>query len=180
MAGKTALTATYNMSAQSNADKSLKNTFDLFAIDHNLLQRVQGPHADPSGLTSAFKNVLGSFAPSLQSPAPPMPALTRKGFVDITTIELLTDPSREWANFSRLLRKYDLPRYRGWGDLPRSVIPALPDPAMLNRVASVTAFAQQKASNELDAARVQAQFQKRANQAAIELVSDTRYEYKYY
>ncbi|KAG5647803.1 hypothetical protein DXG03_007725 [Asterophora parasitica] len=179
-AWKAGLTATFSLSKESNADKSLKNAFDLFSIEHNLLQRVQGPHVDPTGLTAAFKGVLGGAAPSFQSPAPPMPAITRKGFIDITILELLCDPSREWGNISRMLRKYNLPRYRGWGDLPRSVFPAVPDQAMLNRVASVTAFAQQKASRELDAARVQAELQQRGRTAAIDLVSDARYEYRYY
>ncbi|KAF8065071.1 hypothetical protein FPV67DRAFT_167847 [Lyophyllum atratum] len=125
-AWKTGLIATFNMSQESNADKTLKNAFDLFSIDHILLQRVQPPHVDRTGLTSTLRSVLGGFSPSFQAPSPPMPAITRKGFVDITVIEVLCDPSREWGNLNRMLRKYDLPRYRGWGDLPRSVLPVRP------------------------------------------------------
>ncbi|KAG6916660.1 hypothetical protein DXG01_005946 [Tephrocybe rancida] len=177
---KSGLTATFNQSAVSNADKTLKNAFDLFAIDHELLQRAQGPHIDPTGLTQTLQGVLGSAFSSIGSQAaPPMPAITRKGFVDVTVINVLSDPSREWANFSRMLRKYNLPRYIGWGDLPRSVIPAVADQAMLNRIAGVTAFAKQKGEAELEAARRKAAIQARGRQAALDLIGDTRYEYRY-
>ncbi|KAG6816630.1 hypothetical protein H0H87_004477 [Tephrocybe sp. NHM501043] len=179
-AWKSGLTATFNQSAESNADRTLKNAFDLFSIDHQLLQRKQGPHVDPTGLSQTLQGVLGgAFMSATREVAPPMPAITRKGFVDITIVEMLSDPSREWGNLSRLLHKYKLPRYIGWGDLPRSVIPAMPDQAMLNRVASVTAFAKQKGEKELEAARMKAQISARANQIAIDLIDDRRYEYRY-
>ena len=109
-----------------------------------------------------------------------MPAITRSGFIEFMRIEALSDPSREWGNFSRLLKKYNLPRYRGWGDLPRSVLPEVPDASMLARVASVAAFAQQKGQQELDAARAGAQIRAQGRQAALDLVSDRRVEYRYY
>ncbi|KAG5649398.1 hypothetical protein H0H81_004109 [Sphagnurus paluster] len=173
-AWKAAYIETFNMSKESNADKALKDVFDLFSIDHNLLQRAQRPQTSPTGLNSFYKNVLGSFAPSVQGPTPPMPALTRRGFIDINIIEVLSDPSREWANISRLLRKYNLPRYREWGDLPRSVLPSVPNQATLDRIKGATAFAHQRAANELEAARMQAEIQRRSNQIAVDLVSDTR------
>ncbi|RDB17242.1 hypothetical protein Hypma_001767 [Hypsizygus marmoreus] len=186
---KQGLQATFGLSAESMADKALKNAFDLFSIDHVLLQRIQRPHVDPTGLTNQFQRVLGSaFKPSMLKSAAtahstiggPMPAITRKGFIDIVVIEVLSDPSREWGNFSRLLKKYDLPRYRGWGDLPRAVLPAVPDPAMLQRVASVAAYAKQKGEREIEVARTNGLLQARANQAAIDIIDDTRYTYRYY
>lgn len=109
-----------------------------------------------------------------------MPCITRNGLIEIERVEMLSDPSKEWGNMSRLLRKYNLPQYRGWGDLPRSVVPAVADAAMLQRVASVAAFAKQKADQEIDAARANAMIRARGNQAAVDIVSDTRYEYRYY
>ncbi|KAG6852975.1 hypothetical protein C0991_007786 [Blastosporella zonata] len=179
-AWKAGLNATFNQSAESNADKTLKNAFDLFSIDHQLLQRIQGPHADPTGLTQTLRGVLGGAFPlSTREPAPPMPAITRKGFVDITVIEVLCDPSREWGNLSRMLRKYNLARYSGWGDLPRNTIPAMPDQAMLDRVAGVTAFSKQKGERELEQARMNAQIRARGNQIAVDLLDGTRREYRY-
>lgn len=180
------LNATFGLSAESNADKSLKNAFDLFSIDHILLQRQQPAHVDPTGLSAQFSRVLGSaFKPSMlgssaATTAGPMPAITRAGFIEIARVEALSDPSREWGNFSRMLRKYGLPRYRGWGDLPRSVLPDAPDAAMLQRVAGVNASAQRKGKEALDAAIVESQIRARGNQAAIDLISDTRrVEYRY-
>ena len=168
------------------ADKSLKNAYDLFSIEHVLLQRQQPPHVDPTGFTATMKSVLGAaYKPSmigqgLITTQGPMPAITRSGFIEFMRIETLSDPSREWGNFSRLLKKYNLPRYRGWGDLPRSVLPEVPDASMLARVASVAAFAQQKGQQELDAARAGAQIRAQGRQAALDLVSDRRVEYRYY
>jgi hypothetical protein len=181
LSGKQGLQATFNASKETNADKSLKNAFDLFSIDHVLLQRVQAPHVDPTGLTSQFQRVLGSaFTPAMMGASTdvgPMPCITRNGLIELERIEMLSDPSKVWGNMSRLLRKYNLPQYRGWGDLPRGVIPAVADAAMLQRVASVAAFAKQKANQELDAARAGAMIRARGRQNALDLISDTRYRY---
>lgn len=166
------------------ADKSLKNIFDLFSIEHVLLQRIQPKHVDPTGLTSQFSRLFGpSFNPSMfTNPADtpgPMPAITRNGFLELRRIDGLTDPSKEWGNISRLLRKYNLPKYAGFGDLPRSMMPNMPDPAMLKRVADITAFAQRKGQQELDAARASAQIAAQGRQAAVDLIDGTRREYRY-
>ncbi|KAG5634727.1 hypothetical protein H0H81_000983 [Sphagnurus paluster] len=179
-AWKLGYTATFNQSKESNADIALKNTLDLFSIEHNLLQRVQGQHVDPTGLNSLYKKVLGNAAAqSLQAPAPPMPAITRRGFIDFMTLEVLAEPSRQWGNLSRLLRKYNLPRYRGWGDLPRSVIPALPDEVTLQKIKDVQTFAQQKAENEVAAMRAKTQLEAKGRQAALDLIDGPRYRYYY-
>ncbi|KAF9484866.1 hypothetical protein BDN70DRAFT_871833 [Pholiota conissans] len=110
----------------------------------------------------------------------PMPCITRNGLVEISRIELLSDPSKEWGNFSRMLRKYNLPQYRGWGDLPRSVLPAMPDAAMLQRVAGVAAFAQRKANEQLDALQMSAMINARGNQIAVDAITGDRHEYRRY
>jgi hypothetical protein len=166
------------------ADKALKNVYDLFSIDHMLQPRAQAPHVDPTGLTQQFQQVLGSaFHPSLlqssRSAAGPMPLLTRKGFIDITTVELLADPSKHWGNMSRMLRKYNLPRYRTWGDLPRSVVPELPHPMMLERVAAVTKVATQKGERELEAVRAEGMMKAKGRQNALDLIDGPRYYYQY-
>lgn len=153
----------------------------MFSIDHILQPRVQAPHIDPTGITQQMQRILGSaFQPSLQttgSAAGPMPLLTRKGFIDITTVELLADPSKHWGNISRMLRKYNLPRYRTWGELPRSVVPELPHPMMLERVAAITRVATQKGERELEAARVEAMWKARGQQNSLDLIDGPRYYY---
>lgn len=142
------------------ADKALKSTFDRFSIDHVLLKRLHPPSPGKG--------------------AGPMPAITRSGFIEITRVEALADPAQEWGNFSRLLRKYNLPRYSGWGDVPRSVLPGVPDASMLARIAGVTAEAQRQGQQRLNASRVAAQLRAQGEQNAIDLISDTRVEYRYY
>ncbi|KAF9468321.1 hypothetical protein BDZ94DRAFT_1232380 [Collybia nuda] len=177
--------ATLYISAESMADKSLKNTFDLFSIDHVVQQRIQPTHVDPTGTTSLLRGFLGNaFNPSmLQTPGiaeGPMPLLTRKGFLDITTIEVLGDPSKEWGNLSRVIRKYDLPRYRSWGDLPRSALPDLPDPRTLQKVAAIHEVAKAKAARELASVHAGQMLAAQGRQNALDLISgDTRY-YRYY
>ncbi|KAG6887967.1 hypothetical protein C0995_011360 [Termitomyces sp. Mi166 len=78
-----------------------------------------------------------------------MPAITRTGFIDITGIDLLSEPSRQWEFLSRALRKYSLPIYQRWGNLPRSVLPPAPVQAMLDRVTNAVADAKQKAEREM-------------------------------
>lgn len=103
----------------TSSDKHLKIGFDLFSIDYKLLPRVQSRPNDPA------------------SSVPSMPAITRRGLIEISAIEMLAAPSPQWGKMSGLLRKYDLPRYRGWGELPRSVLPATPHQETLDRLARV-------------------------------------------
>jgi hypothetical protein len=170
------------MSAESMADKTLKNAYDLFSIDHIVQQRIQPTHVDPTGMTSLFRGVIGNAFNSsmLQTPGGlvegPMPLLTRKGFLDITSIEVLADPSKEWGNLSRIIRKYDLPRYKGWGDLPRSVLPDYPDPRTLQKVAAIHAVAKAKAEREVASAHAGALLAAQGRRNALDLISgDRRY-----
>lgn len=142
------------MSAESMADKSLKNAYDLFSIEHMVQQSVQPPYVDPMEVSSQSRGILGNaFSPAVlqaQTPPPgPMPLLTRKGFLDITSIEVLGNPSKEWGNLSYIIKKYNLPRYIGWGDIPRSMLPDHPDPRILRKVADIHATANAKAEQEL-------------------------------
>jgi hypothetical protein len=177
------LQATFNASKETMADKALKIAYDVFSIEHILQPRVQAPHVDPTGLTQTLRRTFGSaFNPSVfgsaGSASGPMPLLTRKGFIDIATIELLSDPSKHWGNMSRMLRKYNLPRYRTWGDLPRSVVPELPHPTMLERVAAVSKAATAKGERELEAMRAQSMLAAKGRQNALDLIDDRRYYYR--
>ncbi|KAG6864080.1 hypothetical protein C0991_000289 [Blastosporella zonata] len=133
--------ATTNQPSLANADKALKNVFDLCSIEHRALQRPKGDST-------------------------PMPAITRKGLVDFFVIDVLCEPSVQWGNISRLLRKYHLPRYVGWGDLPKTVVPAIPDQATLDRVAGIVAFMRDRAEKE----RGEAQLAENRRQTVVGLV----------
>jgi hypothetical protein len=166
------------------ADKALKDVYDLFSIDHILHARTQRTAAGPSPLDPLYRTIFGSaatpaliasFTPSLGSGGV-MPLLTRKGFVDIMSLEILYDPSKQWGNMSRLLRKYDLPAYRGWGDLPRSVLPEYPDQRSIQRVKMASAASQAK----LEQLQASLQIRARGRQNALDLIDGPRYRYTYY
>ncbi|KAG6877135.1 hypothetical protein C0993_010056 [Termitomyces sp. T159_Od127] len=127
-----------DISILCDRDKALKNIFDLFSIEHHLLPRPSVPQSSPS-----------------------MPAITRKGFIDVTSIDLLIEPSHQWEKINCLLRKYNLPIYQRWGDLPRSVLPSDPEQGMLARVMSTAAIAKQKIlkNNGIFSSSVEEQFQ---------------------
>jgi hypothetical protein len=78
-----------------------------------------------------------------------MPLLTRRGFIDITSLEVLADPSKEWGNLSRAIRKYNLPRYKGWGDLPRGVFPDYPNPSIVQKITIIQASSNAKVESEM-------------------------------
>lgn len=167
------------MSKESNGDKALKNVYDLFSIEHLLLQRTK-PVIKPAGGSGggfgrAFRNALSPQA----SHQGPMPAITRKGFIELFTLNLLLEPSEQWAGLSRALRKYQLPKYAAWGDLPRSVLPAMPDPAAMRKAENVKHYAQMKAQEALQAAQMSAMISAQANRAAVDAIGGTRTEYVY-
>jgi hypothetical protein len=99
--------------------------------------------------------------------------------MDIVAIELLCDPSSEWASLSRAIGLYDLSAVRGWGDPPRSVLPKGPDTRMKARVARATAASQQQGETALAALRVKQMLQAQGEQNAMDLLDDRRYYYTY-
>jgi hypothetical protein len=182
-AWKSGLQESFGVSKESNGDKALKNVFDLFSIEHVLLQRTR-PALSPAGGGGSgggfgFGRALRNAVSPQVSHQGPMPAITRKGFVELWTINLLVEPPEQWACLSRALRKYQFPKYAGWGDLPRTVLPAMPDPGMLRRVEDVKQYAQMKGQQVLQAAQMSAMISAQANRAAVDAVGGTRTEYVY-
>ncbi|KAF9468322.1 hypothetical protein BDZ94DRAFT_780312 [Collybia nuda] len=179
---KAGYTATLGVSAESMADKSLKTVFDLFSIDHIIQQRAKPSRTNSSKSTSKIrgflKSALNASIPGFT--AGPMPLLTRKGFLDITTIEVLGDPSKEWGNLSRVIRRYGLPRYRDWGDLPRSVLPEYPDPRTLQKVAAIQEVAKAKAEREMASLHTAQMITAQGDRYALDLVSSGDTQYRYY
>lgn len=68
------------------------------------------------------------------------PMLTRKGFIDLVTIESVADPSAGWTQLTRVVGHYG--RWRAWGDLPRSMLPQYAPQDLLDRLARITALSQ--------------------------------------
>ncbi|KAK0245426.1 hypothetical protein EDD85DRAFT_943853 [Armillaria nabsnona] len=97
--------AVYGGSKENMADKALRNAYNLFSIEHVLNPRHNPPGSTTPSITTQLQGLLGNaFNPvmmhsvPLQSSNSQMPLLTRKGFIDITTVEVLSDPSRTWGN----------------------------------------------------------------------------------
>jgi hypothetical protein len=76
--------------------------FDALTIEHVLMRRVNVPF----------------------SIAPQTPALTRRGFADLQTIDILIDPDLAADKINRVLTQYAI--WKEWGPLPRSALPSYP------------------------------------------------------
>ncbi|KAF7359654.1 Oleate hydratase [Mycena venus] len=152
---KANLVARMGQTKEDTADKALKRAYDLFSIEYNLRPR---PASSCGGM---------------------MPLLTLKGFMDITAVEMLCDPSKEWGSISRVIKAYNLPSVQGWGDLPRTVLPEEPHPQMMARVARVTAVSREQGQRELEAVRVRTMLEAKGRQNALDLLDDRRYYYTY-
>ncbi|KAG7097565.1 hypothetical protein E1B28_004902 [Marasmius oreades] len=176
------------------ADKALKDAYDLFSIDHVTQERPKNT-ITPCGsnpFTAQFRRLGINYEPS-PSPAAAlvssngvMPLLTRKGFLDITCVEVLYEPSKHWGNLSRVLKRYvnapdagPMGEYRRWGDLPRVVLPEMPDPVMVERVKRIGEISKAKAQEVLAASHAMHSVAAQGRQNALDLI-DNRYVYRYY
>ncbi|KAF8217716.1 hypothetical protein K438DRAFT_1795525 [Mycena galopus ATCC 62051] len=141
------LVASLGKTKEENADAALKRAFDLFGIQYVLRPRVREATSPPADVKQQLQSFGASFARAL-SPAAPvggaMPLLTRVGFLSITSVEVLCDPSRHHTGLARIVQMYDLSPVRAWGALPRGVLPDEADPRMLARIARVQAAARER------------------------------------
>jgi hypothetical protein len=131
--------------SKSMADKMLKDMYDIMSIDYVPGAHVQAPQVstNPNGFGNIFdiRQTMSSLAPS--SPTS-VPLLTRKWFLHLATIKMLRDPSTRWQTLGLMLKKYDLSQYKGWGDLPRNVLPDRPDKRTMERLADSATLLQAK------------------------------------
>ncbi|KAJ7137511.1 hypothetical protein C8R43DRAFT_1019559 [Mycena crocata] len=149
------------------ADVELRRVFDLFSIEYILHPRPRGSN----DLAGQFQGMTVSGGT--------MPLLTLKGFMDITAVEMLCDPSAEWGNLSRALKVYDIPALRGWGAVPRTILPEGPDPRMKAQVARATEVSRQQGQRDIEASRVRLMLEQQGQQNAMDLLDDRRYYYTY-
>ncbi|KAJ6520716.1 hypothetical protein DFH09DRAFT_1193920 [Mycena vulgaris] len=138
-------------SKEAVADAALRRVFDLFSIEYTLRPRARGSAA--------------------------MPLLTLDGFIAISSIEMLCDPSAHWGNLSRVLRLYGLPGLPAL-PLPRTVLPETAEARMLDKVARVTQFSREQGQRELAAVVARTRMQELGRQNALDLIDGPRYYYR--
>jgi hypothetical protein len=106
------------------------------------------PNNDVDKLTSSFANFMpSSVKAAFNVPSPSggmMPMLTLKGFIDITAVEVLGDPSKGYLDLNRALRAYGLQIWRERGDIPRNCLPDFSPPSVQARINRVHAEAARK------------------------------------
>ncbi len=158
------------------ADAELRLSYENFSIDHLLQPRVIAPNRD-------FQNFWSSYTPTSVPVLPPltdgkMPMLTRKGFIDITTIEVVADPSGGWAMMNRMARHYGV--WREWGDVPRDALPESAPAELLNRIKRITEVSRRKAMEKLEAKRIETEIQAQTSENISRLFDPpgTRYYYR--
>src|SRR4051812_9319772 len=108
-----------------------------------------------------------------------MPMLTRRGFIDLTTVEILYEPSPGWIKLNLIARHYNI--WRQWGDVPRSMLPLAPPPELVMRVAAIQQQTEAQARDMIHASAVKASFQAQAAENISRLFDPpgTRYVYRY-
>ncbi|KAJ6522878.1 hypothetical protein B0H19DRAFT_1244330 [Mycena capillaripes] len=141
------LVASFGQTKEEVADAALKRNFDLFGIEYILQARDRPTTPAADTVKRQFKFVARAITPSVSGGM--MPLLTRRGFTKITALETLCNPARHWGNLACIVKMYDLPEVRAWGDLPRDVLPDEADPRILARVAGVRALAKEKDKGQL-------------------------------
>jgi hypothetical protein len=158
------------------ADYELKQAYINFSIDHQLSpRRPTAPNTDLKNWAAGLPGLIGSLVPTTLQPLSGglMPMLTRQGFIDICTVEFLYDPNRGWAYAKAASRRYAI--WREWGEVPRSVLPEVAPPELVNRAKLAQVQAQARAQETIDAHRARAMLEKQGREAALDLVSDRRY-----
>jgi len=104
-----------------------------------------------------------------------MPLVSRRGFIDITALETIYDPSLGWGNLNRALQNYGI--WREKGPIPREALPQFPPQSVLNQVKHIREMAEYKAKEKLDALHVQHKLAAQGRANALDLIDDRRYRY---
>lgn len=181
---KKSLSATFGQTKEDMADYEWKSSLDNFSIEHIMVPRSQQPNNDMDNLANSFGGLLNNNLRNIISSTQPrsvsggqMPLMTRKGFIDITTIEVLYDPSTSWNNLKRALATYGIWVERG--PMPRDVLPAYPPPAILERVQRISELAMYKAQTAINAKHAESKLRLKGQQAALDLLDPPVRYYHY-
>ncbi|KAJ7617152.1 hypothetical protein FB45DRAFT_1034450 [Roridomyces roridus] len=152
-------TSTYlqdeSLSRETPADSALKRLYDKLDIEHIMYaRRVPGTFGvwfnHERDVINAGRTDPDSFrvAPEPHGPtsSTPTPMLTLRGFTQITACSLLENPTTMLERLTRVVSVYALyddatKGWYGWGPMPRSVLPAEPDPRMVERMSDAISSA---------------------------------------
>lgn len=178
--------AQFGHNSEDLADYEFRTILENFSFEFTLRPRPTTPNNDMQNLLGGIPGLTSSFSKMLSSSInmPPlsggqMPCLTRKGFIDICTVEMLAKPSLGWRYINLVAKHYNI--WREWGDYPRSLLPEEGPKQVLDRIARVTIISQQRANERIEAQRVQLEIQKQGRDNASRLLDPpgTRYYYQY-
>lgn len=135
---------------------------------------------DQVNLDASFKKIMLDSATSSQKTFSDgkMPMLTLRGFIDITVIETLYEPSPGWARINRIAQHYGV--WRQMGDMPRSMMPDAPPQELITRVAIIQQQAAAKAQTLINANMAELSMQAQTSENISRLLDPpgTRYYYR--
>jgi hypothetical protein len=97
-----------------------------------------------------------------------MPTLSPRGFVDITVIEIVSEPNRGTLMLNRVWKHYGVWKERG--EIPRILLPEEPPRDLLERIKRVGEFSQRQAAERIEAARAEAMFKAQGRENALRLL----------
>ncbi|KAH6669269.1 hypothetical protein B0J14DRAFT_566027 [Halenospora varia] len=172
--------------ADDIADFELKTTYENFSIQHKLVTRPNPKKSDYMDnlvkslpFDAKFAKLMSSSMGQKSFSNGLMPMLLLPGFIEITVIETLADPSPGWIRLNRIAQHYNI--WREWGDIPRSMMPDVPPADLMTRIAVITTQSQARAQTMINNAQVEAQIQAQGREAALRLLDPpgTRYVYRY-
>ena len=159
----------------------MKQAYDNFSIDYVVAPRLESQGSDVADLASSFSGLLNSTVQdninisATSALGNQMPMLTRKGLLDITTVEVLYDPSKGWENLNRALLHYHL--YPERGPIPRNVIPEHPPAEIMERVQRISVLSKVKADQLLAANAAKHRMETQGRENALDLIDGPRYYY---
>jgi len=108
-------------------DLELGDLFSDLGISHQLAARPKAYPTDDS-VTESKSLVQEKIKDSTKSGAN-MPMISRQGFIDLSAIEYLVDPSKAHEHLGRAVSIYGI--WKELGPMPRSVLPDSPMPNVL-------------------------------------------------
>ncbi|KAH8900190.1 hypothetical protein GQ53DRAFT_869566 [Thozetella sp. PMI_491] len=118
----------FGSNREGQADHALKQVYDMFHIEYVLHPRQSSQGQSQSSLSNLV-GLVGGALPTSQ-----MPLLTLRGFIDLATLDALSNPSKAVGDLNRVMQTYQLPIWREKGDLPRWALPDAPVPHVVNKL----------------------------------------------
>lgn len=181
-------TPVFGYNREDVADFELRTVYENWSIHHTLHKRSSVPNRDMENvMMPAIGGMIGSAMSKMMKQTMQqrsmsggmMPMISRKGFIDLMTIEIVGEPSKGWLQLNRMARHYNV--WCQWGDVPREMLPEFAPQDLVDRCKRLTEFSQQRATERLHALEVQMQIQKQGREAALRLVDPpgTTYHYTY-